>query len=154
MLRDVFFANGKEGWIVGEDSDVLYTKNAGKSWNRFQYVSEFPLNGVWFVDNDKGWVVGTYDRIFHTKTGGESWNEQSNRFEGERDRLINDNKKVFFISSNEGWIAGSDGSIFHTTSGGVNWEKQDSRIPLINGHVRETINSIHFADKKLRYRGC
>ena len=133
MLLDVYFANSKEGWIVGEDSDVLYTKNGGKTWNRYEYVSEFMLNGVWFVNNSKGWVVGTHDRIFHTKDGGKSWREQSNRFEGERDRMINDNKQVFFISDNEGWIVGSDGSIFHTMTGGVNWERQDSRIPLING---------------------
>ena len=122
MLRDVFFANSKEGWIVGEDADVLYTENGGKQWNRYEYVSEFPLNGIWFVNDSRGWVVGEYDRIFYTETAGKSWREQSNRFDGERDRLINDNKKIFFISDNEGWIAGSDGSIFHTTTGGTTWE--------------------------------
>ena len=75
-------------------------------------VSEFPLNGVWFANKEKGWAVGTYDRIYHTKSGGEEWQEQSNRFEGERDRLINDNKKVFFLDDREGWIAGSDGIYF------------------------------------------
>ena len=147
MLLDVFFANSKEGWIVGEGADVLYTENGGKEWKRYEYVSDFMLNGVWFVNDSTGWVVGTHDRILHTKTGGESWREQSNRFAGERDRMINDNKQVFFVSDNEGWIVGSDGSIFHTTTGGVNWERQDSRIPLINGHVRDTVNSIHFTDE-------
>ena len=47
----------------------------------------------------------------------------------------------------KGWLVGSDGSIFHTTTSGINWERQDSRIPLINGHVRDTINSIHFIDE-------
>ncbi|MYB66261.1 hypothetical protein F4X73_16370 [Candidatus Poribacteria bacterium] len=61
--------------------------------------------------------------------------------------MINDNKHVFFISDNEGWIAGSDGSIFHTTTSGAKWDRQDSRIPLINGHVRDTINSLHFSDE-------
>ena len=28
------------------------------------------------------------------------------------------------------------------------WNRQDSRIPLINGHVRDTINSIHFIDRR------
>ena len=95
-----------------------------------------------------GWTVGANDRIFLTEDGGKTWRQQSNRYEGERDRMINDNKRVFFISKNEGWLVGTDGSIFHTTNGGAEWTRQDSRIPLINGHVRDTVNSIHFVDNK------
>lgn len=44
MFNDVFFVNSKVGWIVGEDVDVLFTRNGGKTWKRHQFVSEFPLN--------------------------------------------------------------------------------------------------------------
>merc|ERR1712072_334460 len=55
---------------------------------------------------------------------------------------------VFFLNENEGWLVGSDGSVFHTTNGGADWQKQDSRIPLINGHVRDTINGIDFVNSE------
>ena len=106
MLRDVHFANSDEGWIVGEDADVLYTNNGGKTWERYEYISEFPLSGIWFVSNRRGWTVGANDRILFTEDGGETWREQSNRYEGERDRMINDNKRVFFISKTEGCLSG------------------------------------------------
>ena len=92
--------------------------------------------------------MGEYDRILTTGDGGKGWREQSNRFEGERDRMINNNKGIFFIDDSEGWLFGTDGSIFHTTNGGAEWSRQESRIPLINGHVRETVNGIHFFDKQ------
>ena len=63
--------------------------------------------------------------------------------------MINNNKGIFFIDDLEGWLFGTDGSIFHTTTnGGAEWSRQESRIPLINGHVRETVNGIHFFDKQ------
>ena len=82
MFNDVFFVNSKIGWIVGEDVDVLFTRNGGKTWKRHQFVSEFPLNGVWFANKYLGWTVGEYDRILTTGDGGKGWREQSNRFEG------------------------------------------------------------------------
>ena len=148
MLRDVFFANAKEGWVVGEGAHVLYTQDGGKTWKRREFVTEFPLSGAWFVNNQRGWIVGGQDRILHTNDGGKTWGEQTNRFEGERDRMINDNKQVFSLAIVK------DGSLeamvqsFTQKNGGAKWDRQDSRIPLINGHVRDTINSIHFIDRR------
>ena len=62
--------------------------------------------------------------------------------------MINNNKGIFFIDDSEGWLFGTDGSIFHTTNGGAEWSRQESRIPLINGLVREAVNGIHFFDKQ------
>ena len=148
MLRDVVFADSNKGWVVGEDNYVIATKNGGKTWARQQYVSDFTLNGVWFVDNRRGWAVGEYESVLRTDDGGNTWREQTTREGIVRNRLVNDNRRVFFISDNVGWMGGSDGSIYHTQNGGARWQGQDSRIPSINGHVRETVNGVHFLDKK------
>ena len=41
----------------------------------------------------RGWTVGANDRILFTEDGGKTWRQQTNRYEGERDRMINDNKR-------------------------------------------------------------
>ena len=115
---------------------------------RQSYVSDFPLNGVSFVDDQRGWVVGEYERVLNTEDGGKTWQKQTTRHQFARTRLVNDNRRVVFVNENEGWMAGTDGSISHTQNGGAQWNMQDSRIPNINGHVKETINGIHFSDNK------
>src|SRR5688572_23760815 len=84
-LYSIRFAGKKKGWVVGSasrdgvvvDSIVLYTNDAGVSWQRRRVPTSEELIHLDFVDDKRGWAVGDKGTILHTENGGESWTRQS-----------------------------------------------------------------------------
>lgn len=58
-LRDVYFINDSEGWVVGEDL-IYHTTNGGITWDLTStgWNSSHSAIGVHFVDQNNGWVCG------------------------------------------------------------------------------------------------
>ena len=86
-LYSVRFPNKKKGWIVGSvskrdsviDSILLYTENAGETWQRQRAPSRLELIHIEFVNEKRGWIVGAAGTILATADAGETWTKQDYR---------------------------------------------------------------------------
>lgn len=128
-LYSIRFAGKKKGWVVGSasreglvvDSIVLYTNDAGASWQRRRVPTSEELIHLDFVDDKRGWVVGDAGTILHTENGGESWTSQSS---GMKTTLYH----VDFRNEKVGWAVGERGTILRTSDGGNNWFPMESNV--------------------------
>ena len=128
-LYSIRFAGKKRGWVVGSasqqglvvDSIVLYTNDAGASWQRRRVPTSEELIHLDFVDDKRGWVVGDAGTILHTENGGESWTSQSS---GVKTTLYH----VDFRNDKSGWAVGERGTILRTSNGGDSWFPVESNV--------------------------
>jgi photosystem II stability/assembly factor-like uncharacterized protein len=58
---------------VGYRGHIIYSDNAGKTWQQAEVPVSVLLNAVSFVDEEYGWAVGHSGVILHTTDGGKSW---------------------------------------------------------------------------------
>ncbi|XP_047318239.1 photosystem II stability/assembly factor HCF136, chloroplastic [Impatiens glandulifera] len=66
---------GKEGWIVGKPAILLYTSDAGETWQRVPLSSQLPGDLVYIqATGDKGAEMVTDEgAIYVTSNGGYNW---------------------------------------------------------------------------------
>ncbi len=91
LLLDGKFTGDFHGAIVGAGGTVLFTEDAGASWNSatIQGAAKPKLNKVFFINKKSGWTIGGAGKIYQTINGGKSWREQNS---GTTENLID----VFF----------------------------------------------------------
>ena len=78
------FSSKKKGWVVGSiskndivvDSILVYTDDAGATWQRQRTPSRFELIHLDFVDDKRGWIVGAEGTILYTNDEGHTWTAQ------------------------------------------------------------------------------
>ena len=58
---------------VGYRGHIIYSDNAGSSWEQASVPVSVLLNAVSFVDENYGWAVGHSGVVLHTSDGGKSW---------------------------------------------------------------------------------
>lgn len=126
MLTGVHFANNQEGWAVGHNGVVLYTSDAGTTW-QLQHSDKqasddrlgAPLLDVWFADNTNGFAVGAYGYFLSTHDGGVSWTDNSAAISNPDGWHLNavsglaDGSAVF--------IVGEKGMLFRSLDKGSTW---------------------------------
>jgi len=122
LLLDGIFTDVYHGAMVGAGGTILFTEDAGLTWNRaaFSSQSEAKLNSVFFINSKNGWTVGGNGKIYQTINGGKFWYEQNSTTE----KNLND---VFFNNTAEGWAIGDEGVILHTTTAGNVWNFVDTK---------------------------
>ena len=126
-MRDVFFIDNNNGWIVGGkaqpfDVPTIYkTTNSGINWIPINLPVDNTLFGLHFLDKNIGWAVGAEGLIFKTNNGGFDWSVQQNNYP-------NTLMDVFFINDNTGWIVGTGETILKTTNAGVDWIDKSSGL--------------------------
>jgi len=118
ILRDAYFTDNLNGWVVGDGGYIVHTTNGGINWNAQTSGVTGRLEGVCFVDSQNGWIAGNYGTILHTSDGGNAWGDQYFGDDWFRD--------ICFIDANNGWVIGQNytyDSVFvmKTTDGGSNW---------------------------------
>jgi photosystem II stability/assembly factor-like uncharacterized protein len=121
LMLDGVFTDNLKGMVVGGGGTILFTEDAGASWNQ-AYVADDArpkLNSVFFVNTRNGWTVGSQGKIYQTGNGGKYWRLQRTN----TTRNLND---VFFSDALEGWVVGDDGMILHTTTAGSVWQEVDT----------------------------
>ena len=141
-LYSVRFSGTKRGWVVGSisadervvDSLVIYTDDAGKSWQRQRVPTKQELIHVDFADEKRGWIVGVGGTILHTEDGGETWAEQLSNTKATLYHVDFRNERV-------GWAVGERATILRTTDGGLTWLAVEVK-------VRATFLSVEFPDEK------
>lgn len=138
-LYSVRFSSKKKGWVVGSiskndrvvDSILVYTDDAGLTWQRQRAPSRFELIHLDFVDDQHGWIVGAEGAILYTFDGGETWTPQRSDTKA---TLYH----VDFRNEKNGWAVGERGTILRTMDAGQTWLPADSRVPA-------TLLSVQFA---------
>ena len=59
-LHGVFFADRRQGWVVGSNGLLLTTNDGGAHWERQAAISREILRDVYFLDPQRGFVLGEY----------------------------------------------------------------------------------------------
>lgn len=78
---------GQRVWVAGSPgSKVLFSDDAGRTWQAFDTGQKLPIYGLSFVDNLHGWAVGALGTILSTDDGGRTWRRQ--RSGGTRSALL------------------------------------------------------------------
>ena len=131
-LRSVHFADGNNGWAVGNGGVVFHTSDGGANWSPQASNSSTILTGVHFLDAMEGWVVGQQGVILHTTDGGANWAQQAS---GVSAHLAG----VHFADAMNGWVVGASGVILATSDGGANWTQQTSGVSAY-------LYAVHFVD--------
>lgn len=130
------FTDDLRALLVGGGGAILFTEDAGMSWNRAAVGGDLTtrLNAVFFINPKIGWTVGAAGKIYATNNGGKFWREQNSG-------VSNDLTDIFFINTAEGFAVGEGGVILHTTTAGNVWNAVES-----NG--KHKLERIFFAGKK------
>lgn len=123
LLLDGAFTDASHGVIVGAGGSILFTEDAGSTWNRSNVFGSAAgkFNSVFFINEKTGWAAGTSGRIFQTVSGGKTWREQ-------KTGITKNLTGIFFANSREGWAIGEEGSILQTTTAGNTWTQFNSKI--------------------------
>jgi photosystem II stability/assembly factor-like uncharacterized protein len=121
-LYSVRFSSKKKGWVVGSvskherviDSILLYTDNAGETWQRQRAPSRLELIHIDFANDKRGWISGADGTILATLDGGASWTKQ----------VSGTSATIFhldFRNEKKGLAVGERGTILRTLDGGITW---------------------------------
>ncbi len=137
---------------VGERGTVLWSDNAGLSWQQAQVPVQVTLTAVHFVDARTGWAVGHLGVILKTEDAGQTWTLQldgvraalavadaartssdervqhaAQRFDAEGpDKPFLD---VDFSDAQHGFAVGAYNLAFATVDGGKTWTPALDRLP-------------------------
>lgn len=136
LLLDGFFTDNFNGVIVGAGGTILFTEDAGTSWNQANIFGgkTAKFNSVFFHNQKNGWTVGADGKIFQTVSGGKTWREQTSG-------TVKNLNDVIFLDSAEGFAVGDDGTILHTTTAGNVWKPQIS-------NAKHKLEKVFFVGKK------
>lgn len=145
-LISVCFVDTVHGWIASENGTVLYTENAGKSWNSVTRIEDFQPSKLWFTSTQLGWITGKFTNrpdtvsILRSVNGGGAWEVV---FDGAGYTLSD----LFFVNDTLGWTVGWERSgndtvslILHTVDGGDSW------IMPMGPRIQNELYSVHFRD--------
>jgi photosystem II stability/assembly factor-like uncharacterized protein len=116
-LRDTHFNSEEEGWITGNDisgGSILYTNDAGVTWETQTSGSDTPYTSLFFIDDNEGWAGG-WKCIYHTTNKGNTWESQ------QLPNVLSNIFDIFFINQNIGWAVGERNTILKTSDGGETW---------------------------------
>jgi photosystem II stability/assembly factor-like uncharacterized protein len=140
-LYCIRFSSKKKGWVVGSvskrdrviDSILIYTDNAGETWQRQPAPSSSELIHVDFDNDKRGWIVGNGGTILYTNDGGDSWMRQNS---GTNVTLYH----VDFRNDKEGLAVGAKGTLLRTIDGGATWAAVGTNVPA-------TLLSVEFVNE-------
>jgi len=136
LLFDGIFTDEANGAVVGAGGTILFTENAGLSWNKAAVFgnADAKLNAVFFVNQKNGWTVGAQGKIFQTINGGKVWREQ-------KSNVAEDLTDVFFNNTADGWAVGDQGTILRTNSAGNIWT-------TVKSNAKHKLEKVFFVGKK------
>ncbi len=115
-IRDIYFVDPDNGWIVGNSGDIFYSNNGGTTWQRQNSGTTAKLVSIYFIDNQKGFAAGYDNTLLYTHDGGKNWNAVD----------IKSDCSTIFSSicsdkDNNVWFVSNYGEIFNSTNMGKDW---------------------------------
>ena len=148
-LRDVFFTDALNGWLVCERSVyalarmeeprsyLLRTADGGETWSRVALTADDAgvlLARVVFATPERGWAFGEMGALYSTRDGGATWQ----RRRAPTRRFLSG---AHFLDASRGWLVGAAGTALRTTDGGETW-----RALVSPALPRTRLNAVWFAD--------
>ena len=110
----LFFINKDSGWVCGNGSKVLRTRNGGVTFDS-GYVPSSWLYDMYFKDSNTG-LVTSEGEIFKTTNGGTTW---FHSLQLPSTRIF---WKISFVDNQYGWVASMNApSVYRTNNFGENW---------------------------------
>lgn len=136
LMFDGTFTDDYHGIVVGAGGSILFTEDAGLSWNKASIFGEpeTKLNSVFFINQKNGWTVGAQGKIYQTVNGGKVWREQ-------KSNVTKDLTDIVFNTTAEGWAVGDEGTILHTTTAGNVWM-------AVASNAKHKLEKVFFIGKK------
>ena len=110
---------------VGERGFIVYSDDAGQTWQQANVGTRAQLNAVVFVDEKLGWAVGEDAIIMHSQDGGQTWVRQFDDRDAEQKGPLLD---VWFKDANTGFAVGVFNKIYRTSDRGVSWENWAEKV--------------------------
>jgi photosystem II stability/assembly factor-like uncharacterized protein len=151
-LRDVYFANDHDGWLVCERdvfklktndeprSYFLKTGDGGLTWQRVipnGVEANAKLVRAVFTGSDRGWTFGEGGVAMFTRDGGASWSRQTLP-----------TKYLMlggaFVDEQHGWLVGAGATILQTSDGGTTWHSG-----IVRDGASTRFTSISFVGNRL-----
>lgn len=152
---------GQRVVAVGQRGHVLFSDDAGKSWQQAEVPVSADLVAVHFPTATAGWAVGHDGVVLHSADAGKSWTRQldgrslgevlvahygrsgtsdSDKWLAEAKRIAaqgaeNPFLDVWFDDARNGIIVGAFGLVLRTADGGKTWE------PLL--HATDNPKALH-----------
>lgn len=125
ILYDVYFADRRRGWVVGEFGKLLRTVDGAQTWSRHEEtllgeeivdVLDIPtFFGVAFVSPEEGVAAGLEGKIARTRDGGVTW--QLDRVESAFP-VVDPLFAPVLFADGPGWVGGASGQL-------LRWAKPD-----------------------------
>jgi photosystem II stability/assembly factor-like uncharacterized protein len=139
-LYSIRFSSKKKGWVVGSvskrerviDSILLFTDNAGETWQRQRAPSRLELIHIDFANDKRGWIAGADGTILETLDGGATWTRQET---GTKATIFH----IDFRGEKKGLAVGERGTILRTLDGGRTWTPVGVR-------TRSTLLNVQFVN--------
>ena len=106
--RDIVFTSTNNGWIVGQNGNILKTTNGGNNWQVVTSGSNNHLNNIQFIDQNVAYIGGL-QALLKTNNGGNNWTKLT-----VPTNLYTTN--ISFVNESEGWIGTYYGLYKYSTS--------------------------------------
>ena len=104
---------------LGERGIVLYSDDAGDTWQQAEVPTSHTLTDVEFVNGQRGWAVGHDAIVLRTDDGGATWQQAFSAPQWETPLL-----RVWFADERRGFAVGGRGHVLRTVDGGETWLHQ------------------------------
>ena len=105
-VYDLCFVSPLQGWAVGQDGAIAYTRDGGRQW-------EFQLSGAREalysigVMKDRGWIVGDKGTVLVSTDSGMQWERMNLGLEYRFFWL----RRLAVVSGNHAFLVGADGLV-------------------------------------------
>ncbi len=135
-INSLYFLDGSNGFVCGDNGVVLKTVNGGIDWTPLNSgISPVRLNSIHFKDASNGVVVGDNGIVYITANGGTTWTQET----------ISTLRNIYDAKYFDGGIAivGGWGTLMIKPNGSA-WTNIDTRINTdIRGITGSSISDIH-----------
>ncbi len=112
-LFDVCSASDSVIIIVGQDGEILRSRDGGRTWQNIETAAIEDITSVSFCDNMHGILVGKQGLVMSTEDGGLTWNMRESMVTWDLQAVATRNANVI--------AAGVNGTITRSTNYGMDW---------------------------------
>jgi photosystem II stability/assembly factor-like uncharacterized protein len=109
-MTDLHFPSDSVGYSVGQNGEVMKTRDGGKTWANLTQISTSEMYSVFFVNDTIGYQAGL-SNSFKTTNGGATWTSNG----------LSNICAIHFYSIDTGYAVSRSGYVLKTTNGGNTW---------------------------------